>query len=176
MKGSMRQRGAGWELGVYLGTDPVTGKQRYTARTIRGGKRDAQRVLTAMVTEAEQSLTVRTTAAEPTPPPSVPSGSWRSTRLGPRGRHTTSASARSKPSCATSSDPPCGGPTPTSYEPASETAMPPAAEPSRPSATSNEELTRTVVWTRTDRRWMALRLGYGAVTIERCRRAEVSGV
>lgn len=46
---------------VYLGTDPVTGKQRYATRTIRGDKRDAQRVLTAMVAEAEQGLTVRTT-------------------------------------------------------------------------------------------------------------------
>ena len=31
MKGFLRQRGDAWELRVYLGTDPVTGKQRYTS-------------------------------------------------------------------------------------------------------------------------------------------------
>jgi hypothetical protein len=38
---------------VYLGTDPVTGKHRYASRTTRGGKRDAQRALNEMVSEAE---------------------------------------------------------------------------------------------------------------------------
>ena len=32
MKGFMRRRGDAWELRVYLGTDPVTGKQRYASR------------------------------------------------------------------------------------------------------------------------------------------------
>jgi len=45
MKGSMRQRGSAWELRVYLGADPVNGKQRYATRTVRAGKREAQRVL-----------------------------------------------------------------------------------------------------------------------------------
>ena len=36
MKGFMRQRGDAWELRVYLGRDPVTGKQRYASR--HGGK------------------------------------------------------------------------------------------------------------------------------------------
>ncbi len=35
MKGFLRQRGNAWELRVYLGTDPVTGKQRYTSRSVR---------------------------------------------------------------------------------------------------------------------------------------------
>jgi hypothetical protein len=35
MKGSMRQRGLAWELRVYLGADPVTGKQRYATRRAR---------------------------------------------------------------------------------------------------------------------------------------------
>ena len=61
MKGFMRQRGT-WELRVYLGTDPVTGKKRYTSRTVRGGKRAAQRVLAELVTEAERDLSVRTNA------------------------------------------------------------------------------------------------------------------
>ena len=62
MKGFMRQRGDSWELRVYLGTDPVTGKQRYASRTVRGGKRAAQRMLAELVTEAERDLLVRTNA------------------------------------------------------------------------------------------------------------------
>jgi len=59
MKGFMRQRGSSWELRVFLGYDPTTGKQRYATRTVRGGKRDAQRALAEMVTEAERGLTPR---------------------------------------------------------------------------------------------------------------------
>jgi integrase len=59
MKGFMRQRGPSWELRVFLGYDPLTRKQRYASRTVRGGKRDAQRALAEMVTEAERGLTPR---------------------------------------------------------------------------------------------------------------------
>jgi hypothetical protein len=45
MKGSMRQRGPAWELKVYLGADPETGRQRYATKTVRVGQRDAQRML-----------------------------------------------------------------------------------------------------------------------------------
>ena len=62
MKGFTRQRGASWELRVFLGRDPLTGKKRYATRTVRGGKREAQTALAEMVTEAERGLTVRTTA------------------------------------------------------------------------------------------------------------------
>lgn len=62
MKGFMRQRGEAWELRVFVGYDPVTGKQRYTNRTIRAGKREAQRVLAEMITEAERGLVSRTAA------------------------------------------------------------------------------------------------------------------
>jgi len=62
MKGFMRQRGSSWELRVFLGYDPTTGKQRYATRTVRGGKRDAQRALAEMVTEAERGLTPRSTS------------------------------------------------------------------------------------------------------------------
>jgi len=37
MKGFIRRRGDAWELRVYLGTDPVTNKQRYASRTVRTG-------------------------------------------------------------------------------------------------------------------------------------------
>lgn len=62
MKGFIRQRGDAWELRVYLGADPVTGKQRYATRTVRAGKREAQRVLNEMITEAERGLAVRRNA------------------------------------------------------------------------------------------------------------------
>jgi integrase len=62
MKGFMRQRGESWELRVFLGYDPVSGKQRYATRSVRGGKREAQRVLAEMVTEAERGLSTRTPA------------------------------------------------------------------------------------------------------------------
>jgi integrase len=58
----MRKRGESWELRVFLGYDPVTGKQRYTTRTVRTGKREAQRALAEMVVEAERGMTARTTA------------------------------------------------------------------------------------------------------------------
>ena len=39
MKGFMRRRGDAWELRVYLGIDPVTGKQRYASRPCVGQAR-----------------------------------------------------------------------------------------------------------------------------------------
>ncbi len=56
----MRQRGKSWELRVYLGRDAVTGKKRWATRTVRGGKREAQRVLSAMVAEADRGTLART--------------------------------------------------------------------------------------------------------------------
>jgi len=56
MQGSMRQRGEGsWELRVYLGRDPLTGQKRWTYKTLKGGKREAQRALAAMVADADGS-------------------------------------------------------------------------------------------------------------------------
>ena len=56
----MRQRGAAWELRVYVGRDPVTGHEHYATRTIRAGKREAQRVLNEMVVAAERGALVKT--------------------------------------------------------------------------------------------------------------------
>lgn len=62
MKGFIRQRGSAWELRVYLGADPVTGKQRYATKSVRGvGKREAQRLLNEMVVKAERGLEAKTT-------------------------------------------------------------------------------------------------------------------
>jgi len=51
-KGFIRPRGDAWELRVFLGTDPVTNKKRYASKTVHGGKREAQRSLNEMITEA----------------------------------------------------------------------------------------------------------------------------
>lgn len=62
MKGFIRQRGSAWELRVYLGADPVTGKQRYSTKSVRGvGKREARRLLNEMVVNAERGLEAKTT-------------------------------------------------------------------------------------------------------------------
>ena len=58
----MRQRGKSWELRVYLGRDAVSGKKRWATRTVRAGKREAQRALTAMVAEADTGTLARTDA------------------------------------------------------------------------------------------------------------------
>jgi hypothetical protein len=62
MQGFLRQRGSSWELRVYLGRDAVTGRKRLISRTFKGGKRDAQRALAALVAEADRGALARTTA------------------------------------------------------------------------------------------------------------------
>ncbi|MEW6153974.1 MAG: site-specific integrase [Actinomycetota bacterium] len=60
MKGSLRQRSEGtWELRVFHGRDPVSGLKRYTSKTVRGGKRDAQRALATMINQAPESAPTR---------------------------------------------------------------------------------------------------------------------
>jgi integrase len=59
MAGSLRQRGEGsWQLRVFIGRDPETSKRRYAERTFTGTKREAQKALAALVTEAD-SLSAR---------------------------------------------------------------------------------------------------------------------
>src|SRR5215831_12521315 len=53
MRGSLRKRGDSWQLRVYLGVDPATGKKAYCSRSIRGTKREAERELTKMVREID---------------------------------------------------------------------------------------------------------------------------
>jgi integrase len=62
MQGFMRQRGRSWELRVYLGRDAVTAKKRWATKTVRGGKREAQSALAAMVAEADRGGLVTTSA------------------------------------------------------------------------------------------------------------------
>ncbi len=50
----MRPRGDGWELRVYRGLDPLNGRKIYRTKTVRGvGKREAERLLAALVVEEE---------------------------------------------------------------------------------------------------------------------------
>ncbi len=42
-----------WEVRAYAGRDPATGKHRYISRTLKGGKRDAQRLLTKLTSELD---------------------------------------------------------------------------------------------------------------------------
>jgi integrase len=52
-KGSIRKRGSGsFELRVYGGTDPITGKRRWLTRTVRGGRSEALRELKALAAHA----------------------------------------------------------------------------------------------------------------------------
>lgn len=62
MTGFMRQRGAAWQLHVYVGRDPLTGKKRWATRTVRCGKREAQRALAAMVAEVDRGGLASTSA------------------------------------------------------------------------------------------------------------------
>ena len=41
MRGFLRQPGSAWDLRVYLGKAPVSGKQRYATKTVGWGKREA---------------------------------------------------------------------------------------------------------------------------------------
>lgn len=59
MKGFMQQRGKAWELRVYLGRDPESGKRQYASKTVRGSKREAQSALAAMVAAADQGAVGR---------------------------------------------------------------------------------------------------------------------
>ena len=54
--------GSAWELRVYLGADPVSGEERYATKTVRAGKRGAQRMLNEMKAESDRGLAARTTA------------------------------------------------------------------------------------------------------------------
>jgi hypothetical protein len=49
----MRQRGDAWELRVFVGRDAVTGREHDATRTVRAGKREAQRAMNEMVVAAE---------------------------------------------------------------------------------------------------------------------------
>jgi integrase len=43
-----------WEVRAYAGVDPLTGKDRYTSRTVRGGRRDADKLLAQLVAKLDR--------------------------------------------------------------------------------------------------------------------------
>jgi integrase len=52
-QGSMRQRGKDtWQLRVYVGIDPATGRQRWLAKTVHGSRRHASKQLEELLEEA----------------------------------------------------------------------------------------------------------------------------
>jgi hypothetical protein len=57
--GSLRQRGrSSWELRVHAGRDELTGKKLYVTRTVRSGRRDAERELARLVASVEEAAKV----------------------------------------------------------------------------------------------------------------------
>jgi len=51
-----------WEVRVYLGTDPITGKKRYRSRTVRGGRREAERIVAEMIVARKDGSTTGSAA------------------------------------------------------------------------------------------------------------------
>ena len=43
-----------WEVRAYAGSDPLTGRDRYTSRTVRGGRRDADKLLAQLVAKIDR--------------------------------------------------------------------------------------------------------------------------
>jgi integrase len=68
VRGSVRRKGEGrWQVRVYLGKDPVTGRIRLRERTVRGTKRQAEEVLGELLTQLREGSLVQargTTMAE----------------------------------------------------------------------------------------------------------------
>ncbi|MGI8937545.1 MAG: tyrosine-type recombinase/integrase [Iamia sp.] len=54
-----------WEVRAYAGVDPATGRDRYTSRTIRGGRREAEKLLAQLVATLDrEGPTARHTLSE----------------------------------------------------------------------------------------------------------------
>jgi hypothetical protein len=60
--GFIRKRGDAWQVIVYAGRDPVTGRKRQLSRNVRGTKREAQAVRTRLLVEVDDGHHVSTTA------------------------------------------------------------------------------------------------------------------
>ncbi len=57
MAGSIRQRGkASWQLRVHSGRDEHTGEKLYVNKTVRGGRREAERELARLVAQVEDGV------------------------------------------------------------------------------------------------------------------------
>ena len=59
MAGSLRQRGrSSWELRVHAGRDELTGRKLYVTKTVRGGRREAERELARLVASVDDGAKV----------------------------------------------------------------------------------------------------------------------
>ncbi|MDH3753816.1 MAG: hypothetical protein OEU32_08075 [Acidimicrobiia bacterium] len=59
MAGSIRQRGErSWELRVYAGRDPESGRKQYVTRTVKGSKREADRALSRLVGQVDDYVSL----------------------------------------------------------------------------------------------------------------------
>ena len=54
--------GTPWHLRVFAGRDPVTGRKRWIAKTVHGGRRLAQREMANLIAEVDRGLTTCTEA------------------------------------------------------------------------------------------------------------------
>lgn len=53
-RGHIRPHGDGkWRVFAYVGTDPITGKEQHLSKVVAGVRRDAERVLTALLAEVD---------------------------------------------------------------------------------------------------------------------------
>lgn len=55
--GHIVERNGSFRVMVYAGRDPVTGRKRYVTRTVRGNRRDAERVRNEMLVDVQQGKT-----------------------------------------------------------------------------------------------------------------------
>jgi integrase len=58
LKGHIRERGDAWEIRVYSGTDPVTGRKKYVTRTVRGSRKEADLALARLIVEVTGGVRV----------------------------------------------------------------------------------------------------------------------
>lgn len=58
MKGHIRERGGAWEIRVYSGKDPVTGRKKYVTRTVRGSRKEAELALARLIVEVTGGVRV----------------------------------------------------------------------------------------------------------------------
>jgi integrase len=65
VRGHIRERGKGtWELRVFLGRDPITRRDRYKTRTFKGGKKDAEKELRALLSTIDAGVVSEGTFGE----------------------------------------------------------------------------------------------------------------
>ena len=55
--GHIVERNGSFRVMVYAGRDPVTGRKRYVTRTVRGNRKDAERVRNQMLVDVQQGKT-----------------------------------------------------------------------------------------------------------------------